>query len=62
MPLIVFASNNVLSLEEKFRKRMMFINFDGTMPSTIDQSAYKSRGIAIVNRLGTAFLENICGA
>jgi len=57
MPLIVFASNNVLSLEEKFRKRMMFINFDGAMPSTIDQSAYKSRGIAIVNRLGTAFFR-----
>lgn len=55
MPLIVFASNNVLSLEEKFRKRMMFINFDGSMPSTIDQSAYKSRGIAIINRLSTAF-------
>lgn len=55
MPLIVFASNNVLSLEEKFRKRMMFINFDGSMPSTVDQSAYRSRGIAIVNRLSTAF-------
>lgn len=27
------------------------------MPSTIGQSAYKSRGIAIVNRLGTAFFR-----
>lgn len=54
MPLVIFASNNVISLEEKYRKRMMFISYDGAMPSNIDQSEYKSKGIAIINRLGNA--------
>lgn len=55
MPLVVFASNEILSLEEKYRKRIMLISYEGCLPSTVDQSEYKSRGKAILNRLTNAF-------
>lgn len=51
MPMVIFASNNVLSPDEILRKRMIFIKFDASMPSNIDQSAYKSKGNAILRRL-----------
>ncbi|WP_027406881.1 phospholipase D family protein [Anaerovibrio sp. RM50] len=54
-PMIIFASNNVLEPSEILRKRMVFNRVDGGLPSSIDQSAYKSRGNAIIKRLGTAF-------
>lgn len=55
MPLVVFASNEILSLEEKYRKRIMLISYEGCLPSTVDQSEYKSKGKAILNRLTNAF-------
>lgn len=51
MPMVIFASNNVLSPDEILRKRMIFIKFYASMPSNIDQSAYKSKGNAILRRL-----------
>lgn len=54
-PMIIFASNDVLEPDETIRKRMVFLRFDGALPSSVDQSAYKSRGNAIIKRLGNGF-------
>ena len=53
MPMLIFASNNILEPDEILRKRMVFLRLDGRLPSNIDQSAYKSKGNAIIRRLGT---------
>lgn len=52
-PMIVFASNEADEPDEIIRKRMVFLRFDGALPSTIDKSAYKGLGDAIIRRLGT---------
>jgi hypothetical protein len=54
-PMIAFASNNVESPDEPIRKRMVFLSFDGALPSTTDRSAKKGLGDAIIRRLGTGF-------
>lgn len=55
MPMLLFASNDVLKPEEPIRKRMVFFTIDGALPSTIDKTAYESRGKAIIKKLGTGF-------
>ena len=55
MPMIVFASNDVLKPEEPIRKRMIFFSLDGALPSSIDKTAYESKGKAIIRKLGTGF-------
>lgn len=55
MPMILFASNDVLKPEEPIRKRMVFFTIDGALPSSIDKTAYESRGKAIIKKLGTGF-------
>lgn len=55
MPMLLFASNDVLKPEEPIRKRMVFFTIDGALPSTIDKTAYESKGKAIIKKLGTAF-------
>lgn len=55
MPMILFASNDVLKPEEPIRKRMVFFTIDGALPSTIDKTAYESKGKAIIKKLGTGF-------
>ena len=53
MTMLVFASNNILNLDETLRKRMVFLKFDGSLPSSVDQTAYKNKGKAIIRSLGT---------
>lgn len=53
-PMILFASNDALDPDETLRKRMIFLRFEGALPSNIDQNAYKGRGNAIISRLSTA--------
>lgn len=53
-PMIVFASNEADEPEDIIRKRMVFLRFEGALPSTIDRSAYKGLGDAIIRRLGTS--------
>ena len=53
-PMIVFASNDALDPDETLRKRMIFLRFEGALPSDIDQNAYKGRGNAIISRLSNA--------
>ena len=50
-PMILFASNDALDPDETLRKRMIFLRFEGALPSNIDQNAYKGRGNAIISRL-----------
>lgn len=54
-PMLLFASNDVTEADEILRKRMVFLRFNAALPSSIDQSAYKSRGNAIIKRLGNGF-------
>lgn len=54
-PMLVFASNAVTEADEIMRKRMVFLRFNAALPSTVDQSAYKSRGNAIIKKLGNGF-------
>ncbi len=51
-PMFVFASNSANDPDNTLRKRMIFIRMDGELPSSVDQSAYRSRGNAIINRMG----------
>ena len=53
-PMMLFASNDALDPDETLRKRMIFLRFEGALPSNIDQNAYKGRGNAIISRLSTA--------
>ena len=53
-PMILFASNDALDPDETLRKRMIFLRFEGALPSNIDQNAYKGRGNAIISRLSNA--------
>ena len=55
MPMLLFASNDVLKPEEPIRKRMVFFTVDGALPSSIDKTAYESKGKAIIKKLGTGF-------
>ncbi len=55
MPMLLFASNDVLKPDETIRKRMVFFTIDGALPSTIDKTAYESKGKAIIKKLGTGF-------
>lgn len=61
MPMILFASNDVLNPEEPLRKRMLFFPMDGALPSTVDKTAYESRGRSIIKKLGTAFYRAYLG-
>ncbi|MDD6380605.1 MAG: hypothetical protein PUG04_02795 [Lachnospiraceae bacterium] len=55
VPMIIFASNDVISPDEKLRKRMIFLRPDGVVPSTADQSMWDSVGMAERRNLGNAF-------
>lgn len=57
MPMLVFASNNILNPDETLRKRMVFLKFDGSLPSSVDQTAYKNKGKAIIRNLGTGLFR-----
>ncbi|MCI9077390.1 MAG: lantibiotic ABC transporter [Lachnospiraceae bacterium] len=54
-PMLLFASNNVTDPDETIRKRMVLLRFNSSLPSSIDQNAYKGMGNAVIKRLGTAF-------
>lgn len=55
MPIIVFASNDVLRPDEKLRKRMVFFALDAALSSEIDKTAFEGKGKKILKNLGTAF-------
>ena len=55
MPMLIFASNDIDKPDEPIRKRMMFFPVDGALPSTVDKTAYESKGKMIIKKLGTGF-------
>ena len=54
-PLTVFASNVISDPDETLRKRMVFMNFDIGLPSTITPREMETNGKQLMNRIGTAF-------
>ena len=55
MPMLIFASNDVLKPEEPLRKRMVFFCLDAALSSELDKTSFEGRGKKILNSLGTAF-------
>lgn len=54
-PMLIMASNNVLEPEEPIRKRLIYLRFDASLPSTHDKAAMSTKGKAIISSVGTAF-------
>lgn len=54
VPLIIFASNDVTDPDMQLRKRMIFLNPEGTIPSDADQTGWLSAGNSMISRLGNA--------
>ena len=53
-PVMVFASNDVLDPDDKDRKRILFLRFEGGLRTNIDQNAYKGKGIELRKGIGNA--------
>lgn len=53
--LLIFASNKMSNPEETERKRAVWLEFNGGLPSSIDRAAYKCKGDALYRKCGTAF-------
>lgn len=54
VPMLIFASNDVTNPDMKLRKRMIFLNPEGTIPSDADQTGWLSAGNSLISRLGSA--------
>ncbi len=52
VPLLIFASNDVTDPDMQLRKRMIFLDPEGTIPSDADQTAWLSAGNSLISRLG----------
>lgn len=55
MPMLIFASNDVLKPEEPLRKRMVFFTLDAALSSEMDKTSFEGKGKRILKNLGTAF-------
>lgn len=53
VPVLIFASNDVTDPKMELRKRMAFLNPEGTIPSNADQTAWLSAGYRMISRFGT---------
>ena len=56
-PMLVFATNEVNSLEIPYRKRMLFFELKSALPSDIDKAAFGSQGKAIIKKITNAFYK-----
>ena len=52
-PVLVFASNDVLEPDDKDRKRIVFLRFEGSLKTNIDQNAYKGIGLDLKKKIGS---------
>lgn len=52
VPLLIFTSNDVTDPDMQLRKRMIFLDPEGTIPSDVDQTAWQSLGNTLIGRLG----------
>lgn len=53
VPMVIFASNDVIDPKMEFRKRMIFLAPEGSIPSDVNQTAWLSAGKRLIARLGT---------
>jgi len=51
VPMVIFASNDVTDPDDKIRKRVIFLNPEGTIPSDADQTAWLSAGGSLIARI-----------
>ena len=54
IPMLIFASNDVTDPDMKLRKRMIFLNPEGTIPSDADQTGWLSAGNSLISKLGSS--------
>ena len=54
-PLLIFASNKMNNPEESERKRAVWFEFSGGLPSNIDRAAYQCRGDALYRSCTNTF-------
>ena len=52
--MLFFASNDVTDPDMKLRKRMIFLNPEGTIPSDADQTGWLSAGNSLISKLGSS--------
>lgn len=60
IPMLIFASNDLTDPNMQLRKRMIFLNPEGTIPADTDQNAWASAGLAILNHLTNALYSEYC--
>ncbi|MDY6280828.1 MAG: hypothetical protein SPL63_12045 [Roseburia faecis] len=54
IPLLIFTSNDITAPSKDLRKRMVFLNPQGTIPSDVDEAAWDSRGSITIRKAGNA--------
>lgn len=54
IPMLIFASNKTTDPDMTLRKRMIFLDPEGTIPSDADQTAWLSAGNSLIARLGNS--------
>ena len=52
VPMLIFASNKTTDPDMTLRKRMIFLDPEGTIPADADQTAWLSAGNSLIARLG----------
>jgi len=52
-PVMIFASNDVLEPDDKDRKRIVFLRFEGSLRTNMDQNAYKGIGLELKKSIGS---------
>lgn len=54
IPMLILASNDVTDPDMKLRKRMIFLNPEGTIPSDANQTGWLSAGNSLISKLGSS--------
>lgn len=60
VPMLLLASNDLTDPETQLRKRMIFLDPEGTIPEDADQNAWKSAGLKMINGFGTGLYREFC--
>lgn len=55
MPMVIMAGNGVADQPGPIRKRVAFFKIDGSLNSSVDRNAYRSKGSSILKRTGDSF-------
>lgn len=60
VPMLLLASNDLTDPAQQLRKRMIFLDPEGTIPEDADQNAWKSAGLKMINGFGTGLYREFC--